>query len=133
MSRSRSPAAVSTDDELVLRRADGALGLGQLGVLRERATAVGEPVELAVDLGEIQQPPLDGGIGFHVMLPMLQGSVRRVETRTSTLPPNAARSTAAACAHHGHSDAQCATSTNAGAPGRSRCSAAGWWRRSAVT
>ena len=92
MSRSRSPAAVSTDDELVLRRADGGLGLGQLGVLRERAAAVGEPGELAVGLGEIQQPPLDGGFGFHVMLPMVQGSVRRVETRTSTLPPSAARS-----------------------------------------
>ena len=51
--------------QLVLRRAHRRLGRGQLGVLGQRAAAVGEPVELGVDVGEVQQAPLDGGVGLH--------------------------------------------------------------------
>ena len=107
----------------VLRRAHRRLGRGQLGVLGQGPPAVREPRELGVDVGEVQQASLGGGVGLHwgflpigCARPTVQGSVRRVDTRTSTLPPSAARRTSAACAHQGHSEAQWATSTSAGPP-----------------
>ena len=105
-------------DQLVLGRAHRGLGRGQRGVLGQRAAPVGEPGQFGVDVGEIEQSLLDSGVGLHCVLPALgatvHGSVRRRDTRTSTLPPRAARTTSAACWHHGHSEAQCATSTSAG-------------------
>ena len=82
-----------------------------------------------------QELSLGGGIGFQRGLlgqsRNVQGSVRSVLTRVSTVSPSASRSRASTTGSHVHSAAQCATSTSAG-PSFSRNSLAGWWRRSLV-
>ena len=92
-----------------------------------------------VELLHVEQLQLGERVGFQrrlLQMRKLQGSVRIVLTRVSTVsPPIAPSAPPAAPATTGsqvHSAAQWATSTSAG-PSCSRNSLAGWWRRSLVT
>ena len=105
--------------EVVAHGADLLLELGELGVLGQRALAVRDLLHPGVDALHVEQAPLVGRRGLQGVLPLLgtcmvQGSVRVVLTRVSTvLPasPRAATILLSQPASHGHSLAQCETST----------------------
>jgi hypothetical protein len=122
-----------------------------LGRLRDGTSAMRQLVEARVEFLDVEKPELDERVGVQWKFPSssrwpavltalgtwtVHGSVQVVDTRVSTVVPRCARtrtSLPAASASHGHSLAQCATSTSAGASGCWAASEAGWWRRSAVT